>query len=636
MTIRDRKAAGAMTHFLEENPWPGEWAVQGKPVEYFFRVEFPNTLEEIWALISDTSRINEVMGLPRMTFHEEEGRTYGSYTMLGMRQEWYEVPWEWVYGRFIRMERIFRSGFARYQRAFFIINDAPYGPIPVSFYFGWIPRNLFWTAVLKAYEKRFIASMKRALGTLSASSAGAIAPFILQGDGSPKLPYADDADKHFNTDRFRRSIEKLQESDIFSRPALDRFSAYLVGAPDDRLFRLRPRQIAREAEIRLEELIPVMLYLTKAGVLDMSWEIVCPNCRGIKDHLHHLWETPGGGVCDKCSIDFRKSGLDLLEIAFRLNPEIKMVDEVLFCSAEPAKKPQVLVQKKVGAGEAHSLRLPLSPGRYRLIRMDTLGVNFLDIDPDDDGEDVFWSSGETGKHFTVGPDPVIRMQNDRDEMSIFVVQDNDIDRDVLRPSDLFNFQEFRDLFPDEKLADGISINIGMQNILFADVAGSSGLYRSVGDARAFAMIRQFYREAHNIARACRGAIVKTIGDAVMLSFSDPQNALRAALRFVSFLDGSDAGLPLRARVTVNRGPCLAVNLNSAIDYFGNPVNTAAKLQAFVAGGEIGLTRDFVEEPSVTAYLKEKKFSFSGRKTGHIKGIGDVDYWLLRARRRTAP
>ena len=119
----------------------------------------------------------------------------------------------------------------------------------------------------------------------------------------------------------------------------------------------------------------------------------------------------------------------------------------------------------------------------------------------------------------------------------------------------------------------------------------------------------------------------------MLSFSDQLNALKAGLTFFASLDGDDEALPLKARVTVNRGPCLAVNLNSSIDYFGNPVNTVAKLQQFVAGGEVGLTEDFITEGSISAYLQAKNFSFSGKKTGHIKGIGDVSYWTIRARLR---
>lgn len=622
----------ALAEFLASNPLPEEWIAAGKPVEYIFRVNFSLSAEDLWAILSDTSRINEAMGFPRMDFHEEEGRTYGGYLFMGARHEWYEVPWEWVLGRFIKMERVFRKGFALYQRAIFLIEESVSGTIPVSFYFGWVPRGRFWKTVLLAFRKRFIANMTGALETIKPGGTGEIG-FFLQSPGGGAGLTVPAGGGDFNTDRFQRAVDGLRKAGHVSEAALDRFASYLAVAPDDRLSRLRPLQISRDAGIPVDDLIPVMLHLTKSGVLNLKWEILCPNCRGVKGHIDHLWETPGGGVCDKCSIDFRESGLELLEIAFHLNPEIKRVDEVLFCSAEPAKKPQVLVQKKIGPGQTEALDLALPPGRYRLIRMDVLGMSFLDIIPDSEKTEVFWSSGDSGKRFTTGPSPVLHIRNELDVPAIFVVQDNGIDRDVFRPSDLFNYQEFRDLYPDEKLADGISIDIGMQNIIFVDVAGSSALYRSVGDARAFSIIRGFYKKAHDIARACHGSIVKTVGDAVMLSFPEPRNAIRAALRFVAELDGSDANAPVRARVTVNRGSCLAVNMNSAIDYFGNPVNTVAKLQGFVAGGEIGITRDFIEETSVADYLRAKNFSFNAKKTCQIKGIGDVDYWVIRARRQ---
>lgn len=632
MTKSSTRTTPALAEFISSNPWPEEWTDRGKPVEYIFRIHFSLSAEDLWAVLSDTSRINEAMGLPRMDFHEEEGRTYGGYIFMGARHEWYEAPWEWVHGRFIKMERIFRSGFALYQRAVFLIEESDSGTIPVSFYFGWIPKSGFWKTVLVAFRKRFIANMTRSLESIKPGGTGEIA-FFLQGAGAGAGETATAGGGDFNTDRFQRAVDGLRKTGQVGDTILNRFASYLAGAPDDRLSRLRPLQIAREAGISIDDLVPVMLHLTKSGVLNLKWEILCPNCRGVKGHIDHLWETPGGGVCDKCSIDFRKSGLELLEIAFHLNPEIKRVDEVLFCSAEPAKKPQVLVQKKIGPGETHELTLDLAVGRYRLIRMDVLGMNFLDILPDAGETEVFWSSGDSGRRFTTGPSQVLHMKNELDVPAIFVVQDNGIDRDVFRPADLFNYQEFRDLYPDEKLADGISIDIGMQNIIFVDVAGSSALYRSVGDARAFSIIRGFYKKAHDIARAFRGTIVKTVGDAVMLAFPEPRNALRAALQFVAELDGSDMSVPVKARVTVNRGPCLAVNMNSAIDYFGNPVNTVAKLQGFVAGGEIGITRDFIEEASVADYLRAKNFNFSAKKTCRIKGIGDVDYWVIRARRR---
>ena len=81
--------------FLTAHPWPEEWAHRALPVEYYFRFTLPATPAELWPIVSDTSRLNELMGYPSMSFTERNGRRFGSYRLAGMRQEWEEPPWEW-------------------------------------------------------------------------------------------------------------------------------------------------------------------------------------------------------------------------------------------------------------------------------------------------------------------------------------------------------------------------------------------------------------------------------------------------------------------------------------------------------------------------------------------------------------
>jgi class 3 adenylate cyclase len=101
--------------------------------------------------------------------------------------------------------------------------------------------------------------------------------------------------------------------------------------------------------------------------------------------------------------------------------------------------------------------------------------------------------------------------------------------------------------------------------------------------------------------------VKTIGDAVMAAFPDPTAAVRAAgeihRRFPAAPAGEGgAGHGLRLRVSINTVQCIAVNLNSGIDYFGGTVNTAAKLQRCADAGEVALADSVLRAPGGTACL----------------------------------
>ncbi|MCZ8156926.1 MAG: adenylate/guanylate cyclase domain-containing protein, partial [Leptospira sp.] len=63
--------------------------------------------------------------------------------------------------------------------------------------------------------------------------------------------------------------------------------------------------------------------------------------------------------------------------------------------------------------------------------------------------------------------------------------------------------------------------------------------------------------------------------------------------------------PVRIRVSIHTGNCLAVNLNSNIDYFGNTVNYAAKMQNKTNSGEISISECVFRDRELRNYLKEQ-------------------------------
>jgi len=216
--------------------------------------------------------------------------------------------------------------------------------------------------------------------------------------------------------------------------------------------------------------------------------------------------------------------------------------------------------------------------------------------------------------------------------STFIIEETVEDQYALRPKDLFNVQGFRDLFSKESLSPDLSIDVGVQNILFVDVIKSSELYSMVGDSKAFSLIRDFFKFSHDLAEKYKGAIIKTMGDAVLLAFNNPIEALLASAAFMSHFDGSSQrDNPIRLRITLNRGSCMAVRLNSLIDYFGQPVNTVAKLQSFAEAGEVVASDSFINNELVRAYLMKKKLKPGQRGVANLAGIGEVSYWKMKPR-----
>ena len=98
-----------------------------------------------------------------------------------------------------------------------------------------------------------------------------------------------------------------------------------------------------------------------------------------------------------------------------------------------------------------------------------------------------------------------------------------------------------------------------------------------------------------------GAVVKTIGDAVMASFGDPADAVKAALAMQAKLS---ADTEFTLTVGVHAGPSVVVTLNDRLDYFGSTVNMAARLQGQSRGGDIVLSRAVADDPAVQVVLAD--------------------------------
>jgi class 3 adenylate cyclase len=106
-----------------------------------------------------------------------------------------------------------------------------------------------------------------------------------------------------------------------------------------------------------------------------------------------------------------------------------------------------------------------------------------------------------------------------------------------------------------------------------------------------------------------GALIKTIGDAVMAVFRSSEAALLAAVEIQrEFTAGEIAqGNPaLRVKLGLHRGPCIAVNANDVLDYFGSTVNIAARVQSESVGGDIVVTDELLEDPGVRLILERER------------------------------
>src|SRR5260370_10240030 len=101
---------------------------------------------------------------------------------------------------------------------------------------------------------------------------------------------------------------------------------------------------------------------------------------------------------------------------------------------------------------------------------------------------------------------------------------------ILTAKRLLTNQTFRDIYRTDTLAIGQRLKILSLTFLFSDLKGSTELYERVGDLVAFDLVDEHFRLLQEIIAPARGAMVKTIGDAVMATFETPDRAIAAAIR----------------------------------------------------------------------------------------------------------
>jgi class 3 adenylate cyclase len=195
---------------------------------------------------------------------------------------------------------------------------------------------------------------------------------------------------------------------------------------------------------------------------------------------------------------------------------------------------------------------------------------------------------------------------------------------ILTAKRMLSNQTFRDVFKADNLNLDQRLKITSLTFLFTDLKGSTALYERVGDLAAFDLVRAHFRSLIAIIAAEKGAVVKTIGDAVMATFVRPEDALAAGLKMRAAMDAlnTERGTTdLVVKIGIHEGPCLAVMLNERQDYFGQTVNIAARVQSLSTSQEIHVTAPVIDAPGVAVIL-EKEALKPIQKQAALRGIAD--------------
>jgi class 3 adenylate cyclase len=407
---------------------------------------------------------------------------------------------------------------------------------------------------------------------------------------------------------------------------------FLENADDLSLQRIRPYILADRWGLPRRSVLETFLRATRLGMLDMSWDLLCPSCRGVADTNLSLGNVKAATHCNTCNIDFTANFDHNVEVIFRPNPSVRSIEITLeFCVGSPQRQPHIVLMQTLWPREEMTFSTKLEEGRYTLRTSGLSGSRGLIAEKS--GEPSFearaagdgWPYGEA--HLSLLPR--IRLLNSTPDPQTFQIERTVWSDQAATAADVTILQVFHDLFSTEVLRLGEELSVGSVTLMFTDLRDSTRLYRQIGDASAFGRVREHFEVLEAAVILEGGGIVKTMGDSVMAAFRKPSAALKAIQYVQKNLTERDKGLWLK--VGIHHGPCIVVNLNDRLDYFGSTVNIAARLPGFSNGGEVIFSESVRDDPEVVQFLENNiQENMVTRFSGDVKGYEQpFPLWRLK-------
>jgi class 3 adenylate cyclase len=462
--------------------------------------------------------------------------------------------------------------------------------------------------------------------------------------GAPRSPGATGAQRAFTWDA--KMTEEAEALFAVLRQSVDEtvmraIETLVREAPDPALCRVNVLDFAAQRGLDEEESIAGFLRAARLGIFELSWNVVCPGCGGVLGEGATLTSVGHDDyVCALCAARYEPSLDQMVEVTFTVSKRVRRIAahdpqelpfveyfrQIFWASAMqlPRELDRIVEEitldtLELPGGEKAQLSLQLPAEFLIVFEPVTHAAQFIDVKGEPTRERQNLSIVFTGLKvptttIEMRPGPLrLSFENRTGERvlpGLWVAGDRlhellDLRHPFLSAKRLLTNQVFRDLYGTQTLDPDQRLKITSLTFLFTDLKGSTALYERVGDLAAFDLVRAHFLVLQEIVAAETGAIIKTIGDAVMATFPAPDRAVAAALRMreaMQKLNRERGSEDLLLKIGIHEGPCLAVVLNERQDFFGQTVNIAARVQGLATSQAICATGPVIKYAQTSALL----------------------------------
>ncbi|AIY04064.1 adenylate/guanylate cyclase [Planococcus sp. PAMC 21323] len=577
----------------------------------------------VWQLLADNNRMNAYVGLFPVTFSPatKQGAEVfyreAQAKLLGLvALKWQEFPFQWQKYESYIVERRYLSGPLKQYSMQAELFDTTDGGTRIKLTATFLPLNLAGYVGALANGVPAVKKMIVYLNDYLASGAERISE-------APQKPN----DAKVNLPELERLSALLAKSPV-DQNYVKLLHHYLIDRENRDVAQIEPVQLANHWRADVDETLRVLLYATKVGMLNLSWNVICPNCRVSKEEHSSLSELEEQFHCDLCGVNYDADFDQFVELNFSVHPAVRTAYAEVYCVGGPTITPHIQAQQIIVSGETKSFKVPQNEEAFRLR---VIQANHqVAIKQNGESHPLVYTDHGWSKELVSG-EADIAVTNSSSADIVVALENADWTTQTVTAAKVTAMQEFRDLFSSEVLSPGQKISVGHVTILFTDLKGSTTLYETAGDSSAYGQVRNHFDFLADHIAGNSGSIVKTIGDAVMAIFHRPEDGLKAALAIQKNLAvfNETATEALVLRIGLYSGAAIAVNSNDRLDYFGRTVNIAARIQGQGEGGDIVLSKRVLAQPESAMLLASAGIELE-EFSAELKGI-DAAVELVRVR-----
>ena len=351
---------------------------------------------------------------------------------------------------------------------------------------------------------------------------------------------------------------------------VDALAAVLRGPDDWACFRINPLAFGEAHGLSSREAIDLMLHASRAGLLELRFNLICPGCGSVEHQLTTMDAVPSRvWLCVVCQRDVEAELDDRVEVSFSVEVGVRDLQLKVYESAanygryyftgNMIRSPELqafvdslgMGMLTAGPGGEASITLEAKPGMtYRLLSLDNHSQAVLPPAAEGKGArqvelasthesmspaQVSIAAGVVTVRVlnrSASPLGVMALRVDRDMLIGIAMKHPNRFRSFLTARSLLNSQTFRDLFRVQTLDVNMRLRLRSLTLLFTDLKGSTELYDRTGDIRAYTFVREHFKVLADAVKRNNGALIKTMGDAIMASFDEPTDAAHAALEMM--------------------------------------------------------------------------------------------------------